>query len=110
MTYERSSDWPDAETKIKNMSKSVTLSLIFIVVLSTDLKLIRPYYKLMSKFMTPEDLLNSQVQEFNKGNIDFLMTLYEKDACFVSKPGQVVNDKESIRRAFQGFIDMGGEL
>jgi hypothetical protein len=25
----------------------------------------------MSKFVTPEDLLNSQVEEFNKGNIGF---------------------------------------
>jgi ketosteroid isomerase-like protein len=64
----------------------------------------------MSKFMTPEDLLNSQVQEFNKGNIDFLMTLYEKDACFASKAGQVVRDLESIRRILQGLIDMGGKL
>jgi ketosteroid isomerase-like protein len=64
----------------------------------------------MSKFMTPEDLLNSQVQEFNKRNIDFLMTLYEKDACFASKPGQVVRDLESIRRILQGLIDMGGKL
>jgi ketosteroid isomerase-like protein len=64
----------------------------------------------MSSIMTPEGLLSSQVEEFNKGNIDFLMTLYEKDACFASKLGQVVNDKKSIRRAFQGFIDIGGKL
>ena len=64
----------------------------------------------MSKFATPEDLLNSQVVEFNKGNIDFLMTLYEKDACFASQPGQVVKDQERIRRTFQVIIDMGGKL
>ena len=64
----------------------------------------------MSKFATPEDLLNSQVVEFNKGNVDFLMTLYEKDACFASQPGQVVKDQERIRRAFQDIIDMGGKL
>jgi ketosteroid isomerase-like protein len=63
----------------------------------------------MSKFMKPEDLLNSQVKEFNKGNISFLMTLYE-DACFASKEDQVVKDPESIRQAFQGFIDMGVKL
>lgn len=60
--------------------------------------------------MTPEDLLNSQVEEFNKGNISFLMTLYEKDAGFASKPGQVVKDMESIRQSFQGFINMGVKL
>ena len=64
----------------------------------------------MSKIMTPEDLLNLQVKEFNNGNIDFLMTLYENDACFASKPGQVVIDLESIRRTLQGLIDMGGKL
>ena len=64
----------------------------------------------MSRIMTPEDLLSSQVEVFNKGNINFLMTLYENDACFAPKPGQVVNNKGSIRQAFQGFIDMGGKL
>ena len=38
------------------------------------------------------------------------MTLYEKDACFASKAGQVVNDLESIRQAFQDFIDLWGKL
>lgn len=64
----------------------------------------------MPKFTTPEDLLKSQVSEFNKGNIDFLMTLYENDACFVNKPGQDVKDKESIRKAFIDFINDGVKL
>jgi ketosteroid isomerase-like protein len=64
----------------------------------------------MSKFLTPEDLLHSQVEEFNKGNIDFLVTLYEKSACFVSEPGQVVNNLENIRKNLLGFINMGAKL
>jgi ketosteroid isomerase-like protein len=64
----------------------------------------------MTKFATPEDLLNSQVEEFNKGNIDFLMTLYENDPCFVTQPGQVVKDKELIRKAFRDFINKGIKL
>lgn len=44
----------------------------------------------MSKFLTPKDLLDSQVKEFNRGNIDFLMTLYEMDACFASKPDKLL--------------------
>ena len=60
--------------------------------------------------MTPEELLDLQVKEFNKGNISLLMTLYEKDACFASKSGQVVKNIENIRRTLQGFIDMGGKL
>ena len=59
----------------------------------------------MSKFATPEDLLKSQVAEFNKGNFDFLMTLYGNDACFVNQPDQVVKDKELIRNAFRDFIN-----
>ena len=50
----------------------------------------------MSKLLTPEDVLKSRVEEFNKGNITFLITLYEKDACFASEPGQVINDLNSI--------------
>jgi ketosteroid isomerase-like protein len=65
---------------------------------------------IMSKNVTPEDLLNSQVEEFNKGNTNFLMTLYEKDVCFASKPGQVVKDLESIRRTLQDFIGKGAKL
>jgi|SRR5215208_3421332 len=64
----------------------------------------------MSKIMTPEELLDLQVKEFNKGNISLLMTLYEKDARFASKPGQVVKNIENIRRTLQGLIDMGGKL
>jgi ketosteroid isomerase-like protein len=64
----------------------------------------------MSKIKTPEELLDLQVEEFNRGNISFLMPLYEKEACFVSKPRQVAKDVESIRNAFQSLIDMGCKL
>ena len=60
--------------------------------------------------MTPEELLNLQVKEFNKGNVSFLMTLYENDACFASGPEQVVKDLESIRQSLQRFIDMRAKL
>jgi uncharacterized protein (TIGR02246 family) len=64
----------------------------------------------MSNIKAPADLLYLQVEEFNKGNVSFLMTLYEKDACFASNPGQVVQGLESIRRSLQGFIDMKVKL
>jgi ketosteroid isomerase-like protein len=60
--------------------------------------------------MTPEDLLDSQAEEFNRGNVGFLMTLYEKDACFASKPEQVVKDLKDIRRTFLDLIDTKGKL
>ena len=56
--------------------------------------------------MTPEDVLDLQVKEFNKGNISFLMTLYENGACFASNPGQVVEDLKNICQSLQSFIDM----
>ena len=64
----------------------------------------------MSNIKAPADLLYLQVEEFNRGNVSFLMTLYEKDACFASDPGQVVQGLESIRRSLQGFIDMKVKL
>jgi ketosteroid isomerase-like protein len=64
----------------------------------------------MSKNMTPKEFLNLQVQEFNNGNIDFLMTLYESDACLSVKPDQVVRGLENIRKGMKGFIDMGAKL
>ena len=64
----------------------------------------------MSKLLTPEVVLKSQVEEFNKGNINFLMTLYEKDACFAQQPGHVINDLNSIRSELQRFINLGARL
>ena len=60
--------------------------------------------------MSPEEVLTYQVQEFNKGNTDFLMALYEKEACFSPRRGEIDNDLASIRRSFQGLIDMGAKL
>lgn len=57
--------------------------------------------------MTPEEVLDLQVKEFNNGNIGFLMTLYENLA---SKPGQVVEDLKNIRQSLQSFIDMRSKL
>jgi ketosteroid isomerase-like protein len=64
----------------------------------------------MSKFLTPEDVFKTQVKEFNKGNINFLMTLYEKDACFASEPGLIINDSNDIRQTLQSFINIGARL
>ena len=64
----------------------------------------------MSKLLTPEVVLKSQVEEFNKGNINFLMTLYDKDACFAQEPGHVINDLNSIRSELQRFINLGARL
>lgn len=44
----------------------------------------------MLNSMTPEKFLDSYTDEFNKGNVSSMLTLYETDACFVSESGQVV--------------------
>jgi ketosteroid isomerase-like protein len=64
----------------------------------------------MSKSTRHEEFLNLELEEFNRGNINFLMTLYGSDRCFASKPGQIVKDLQSIRQTLQGFIDMGAKL
>ncbi len=60
--------------------------------------------------MTPGDLLNSQVEEFNKGNISFLMTLYERMRALSLRQDKSLRIQKKIRQAFQGFIDMGSKL
>ena len=64
----------------------------------------------MSDSMTPEKFLKSYVDQFNKGNMSSILTLYESDACFASQPGQVVKGEESIRQILQSFIDIKGKL
>ncbi len=60
--------------------------------------------------MTPEEVLSSVVEGINTGNMDSLMTLYEADACFATKPGQLAKDPESIRQSLRNFIDLKGKL
>ena len=47
----------------------------------------------MSKKMTPGEVLNSVAQGINTEDLDSLMTLYEADACFASKPGQLAESR-----------------
>ena len=64
----------------------------------------------MSKKMTPEEVLNSIAEGINTGNLDSLMMLYETDACFASRPGQLAKSPETIRQSLRSFIDMNGKL
>jgi uncharacterized protein (TIGR02246 family) len=60
--------------------------------------------------MTPKEFLSSYVKEFNAKNVNSLLNMYETDACFVVRPGQIVNGLDNIRQSLQGFIDMKGDL
>jgi uncharacterized protein (TIGR02246 family) len=64
----------------------------------------------MSDSMTPEQFLKSYVDQFNKGNLSSILTLYESDACFATQPGQVVKGEENLRTSLQSFIDMKGRM
>ncbi|CAN5654052.1 hypothetical protein BH18THE1_BH18THE1_08770 [soil metagenome] len=64
----------------------------------------------MSKNLTPENFLGLFVDELNKGNISYLLPLYEKDACFVTQLGEIVTGQENIRQNLQNFINMKGKL
>ena len=64
----------------------------------------------MGKNSTPENLLNSFADGLNKGNLGYLLSLYEADACFVSQSGEIVQGQEEIRQILQKFIDMKGKL
>lgn len=59
---------------------------------------------------TPEEVLSSVIEGINTGNIDSLMMLYEPEACFAPKPGQVVKGQQNIRQNLQGFIDIKGRM
>lgn len=64
----------------------------------------------MSGNMSPEEVLNSVTKGINSGDLDFLMTLYEPNACFASQPGQLARDSRGIRDCLRYFIDMNGQL
>ena len=64
----------------------------------------------MSKNLNPENLLNSFADELNKGNLSYLLSLYDTDACFVSQSGEIVKGQENIGQIIQKFIDMNGKL
>jgi uncharacterized protein (TIGR02246 family) len=64
----------------------------------------------MTKKMTPEEVLSSVAEGINTGELDSLMTLYEADACFASRPGQLAKSPESVRQSLRSFIDLKGKL
>ena len=64
----------------------------------------------MSKNLAPENFLKSFAGELNKGNLSYLLSLYETDACIVSQSGEIIKGQENIRQILQEFINMKGKL
>ena len=59
---------------------------------------------------TPEQVLASIVNGINRGDLDSLLGLYERDAAFATQPGTLAHGASGIRESLAGFIAMDGEL
>jgi len=52
----------------------------------------------------PEDWSHVFEQHLNSGDLNAVMTLYEPEACFVSKSGETLVGQEAIRKVLGGLI------
>ena len=59
---------------------------------------------------TPEQVLKSIIDGINTGNFDTLMALYEPEAAFATKPGNLAHGLSGVREALASFIAMKGTL
>lgn len=60
---------------------------------------------------SPEAILTLFSQAMNRGDLDFIMTLYENDACLIPQPHQQpVHGKPAIRQALHGFLALRAEI
>ena len=58
---------------------------------------------------TPEQAHELFVQFFNAGDIDAMLSLYERDALLVTEP-QPVRGHTAIREAAQGWLSLKGQM
>jgi uncharacterized protein (TIGR02246 family) len=59
---------------------------------------------------TPEQVLESIVDGINTGNLDALVSLYEPQAAFATRPGSLSHGFPGVRAALAGFVAMNGKL
>jgi uncharacterized protein (TIGR02246 family) len=59
---------------------------------------------------TPEQVLQSIVDGINTGNLDALMSLYEPEAAFASRPGSLAHGPAGVRESLTAFLAMKGTL
>jgi uncharacterized protein (TIGR02246 family) len=59
---------------------------------------------------TPEQVLDAVVEGINSGNFDLLMSLYEPEAAFATRPGSLARGLPGICEALDGFVAMNGKL
>jgi len=58
----------------------------------------------------PEQAQQLFVQNFNAGNIEGLVSLYEPTATFVPFPGEPISGHAAIREALNGFLALKGHM
>ena len=58
----------------------------------------------------PEDLHPALAVAFNAGDLDSVLALYDPEAVFVIKPGQVTDGPAQLRAALRRLIELGGHL
>ncbi len=58
----------------------------------------------------PEDLYPALGEAYNAGNLEALLSLYDRRAVFVIKPGRVTEGPAELRAAMQRLIDLRGRL
>lgn len=60
---------------------------------------------------TPESILALFSKAMNRGDLDFILTLYEDDACLIPQPHQKpVRGQPAIRQALQGFLALNATI
>ena len=59
---------------------------------------------------TPEQMLEAVVDGINTANYDLLLSLYERDAAFATRPGSLAHGLGDICEALDGFIALNGKL
>lgn len=55
---------------------------------------------------SPPDVVHSFIDRINQGDIDSLVELMTDDHLFVDSLGHTVQGRESMRKAWHGYIDM----
>jgi uncharacterized protein (TIGR02246 family) len=58
----------------------------------------------------PADIHSAVEKAFNAGDLDGLVSLYEKDARMVTPDGSVVEGPDAIRDVWQGLLAMNGQM
>jgi ketosteroid isomerase-like protein/predicted ester cyclase len=59
---------------------------------------------------TPEEVHERWAEYFSAGDLDGLVSLYEKDAALSPAPGEVVHGHEAIRAVLERFLGIDGEF